>query len=168
MTGPGSSFSVQTVSTPIHGRSLSIIACALTVAARAASSAGPSDFRISLNCQTKRAPTPTKNRKNVKRPAASCVNQAPRLQSHAGMTGLVADEKGPFCLHRRRAAGNAEKAARAARVGASFRAPRGPHAEARLRADARGGDGSVRQELAAEVVPRSGGRSAFGGKPENI
>jgi len=68
------------------------------------------------------------------------------------MTGLVADEKGPFCLHRRRAAGNAEKAARAARVGASFRAPRGPHAEARLRGDARGRDGGVREELAAGVI----------------
>src|SRR5215468_3145285 len=70
------------------------------------------------------------------------------------MTGLVADEKGPFCLHRRRAAGNAEKAARAARVGASFRAPRGPHAEARLRSDARGRDGGVRQELAAGIGRR--------------
>ena len=68
------------------------------------------------------------------------------------MTGLVADEKGPFCLHRRRAAGNAEKAARAARVGASFRAPRGPHAEARLRGDARGRHGGVRQVTAARVV----------------
>jgi len=34
--------------------------------------------------------------------------------------------------------------------------------------DARGRDGGVREELAAEVVLRSGGRSAFGGKPENI
>src|SRR5262245_3507518 len=72
------------------------------------------------------------------------------------MTGLVADEKGPFCLHRRRASGNAEKAARAARVGASFRAPRGPHAEARLRSDTRGRDGGVREKLAAGVVLRSG------------
>ena len=32
--------------------------------------------------------------------------------------------------------------------------------------DARGRDGGVRQELAAGVVLRSGGRSAFGGKAE--
>src|SRR5262249_13877147 len=37
---------------------------------------------------------------------------------------------------------------------------------ARLRADARGRDGGVREELAAGVVLRSGGSSAFGGKPE--
>ena len=35
-------------------------------------------------------------------------------------------------------------------------------------ADARGRDGGVRQELAAGVVLRSEGRSAFGGKPENV
>ena len=34
----------------------------------------------------------------------------------------------------------------------AFRAPRGPHADARLRGDARGGDGSVRDELEAGVV----------------
>jgi len=33
--------------------------------------------------------------------------------------------------------------------------------------DARGRDGGVRQELAAGVVLRSGGRSAFGGKADN-
>src|SRR5262245_48680373 len=32
----------------------------------------------------------------------------------------------------------------------------------------RGRDGGVREELAAGVALRSGGRSAFGGKPENI
>src|SRR5262249_32566731 len=37
----------------------------------------------------------------------------------------------------------------------------------RLRGDARGRHGSIRQEL-ARVVLRSEGRSAFGGKPENI
>ena len=37
---------------------------------------------------------------------------------------------------------------------------------ARLRPDARGRDGGVRQELAAGVVLRSGGRSAFGAKPQ--
>jgi len=35
-----------------------------------------------------------------------------------------------------------------------------------LRVVARGRDGGVREELAAGVVLRSGGRSAFGGKPE--
>ena len=34
--------------------------------------------------------------------------------------------------------------------------------------DARGRDGGVRQKLAAGVVLKSGGRSAFGGKPENV
>jgi len=34
--------------------------------------------------------------------------------------------------------------------------------------DARDRDGGVRQELVAGVVLRSGGRSAFGGEPENI
>ena len=34
--------------------------------------------------------------------------------------------------------------------------------------DARGRDGGFRQKVAAGVVLRSGGRSAFGGKPENI
>jgi len=38
--------------------------------------------------------------------------------------------------------------------------------DSRLRADARGRDGSIREELAAGVVLRSGGRSAFGGKAE--
>jgi hypothetical protein len=42
-----------------------------------------------------------------------------------------------------------------------------PSAEA-LEQPARGGDGGVREELVAEVVLRSAGRSAFGGKPENI
>jgi hypothetical protein len=41
-------------------------------------------------------------------------------------------------------------------------------ADAWLQADGRGRDGGVRQELAAGAVLRSGGRSAFGGKPENI
>ena len=36
-------------------------------------------------------------------------------------------------------------------VDAGLRLPRGPHADARLRADARGGDGGVREELAAGV-----------------
>src|SRR6516165_6387115 len=45
---------------------------------------------------------------------------------------------------------------------------RGWVSAARLRVDARGRDGGVRQELAAGVVLRSGGRSAFGGKAENI
>src|SRR5262249_32462016 len=44
---------------------------------------------------------------------------------------------------------------------------RGPHANARLRTDARGRDGSIREELAG-VVLRSGGRSAFGSKAENV
>ena len=48
-------------------------------------------------------------------------------------------------------------------VEARVRIPRGPHTDARLRRDARGHDGGVRQELAAGVVL---GRSAFGGKPE--
>src|SRR6516225_7044252 len=39
------------------------------------------------------------------------------------------------------------------------------HADARLRADAGGSDGGVRQELAAGVVLRSGGRSTVGGNP---
>src|SRR6516165_5539558 len=48
--------------------------------------------------------------------------------------------------------------------------PQRPHTPrgARLRADARDRDGGVREELAAGVVLRSGGGSAFGGKPENI
>ena len=37
-------------------------------------------------------------------------------------------------------------------VDARLRAPRGPHADARLRADARGRDGGVRQELAVGVA----------------
>src|SRR5262249_3018423 len=40
--------------------------------------------------------------------------------------------------------------------------------DTRLSADARGRDGGVREQLAAGVVLRSGGRSAFGGKLENI
>ena len=40
----------------------------------------------------------------------------------------------------------------------------GPHADARLRGDARSRDGGVCEKLAAGVVLRSGGRSAFGGK----
>jgi len=36
-------------------------------------------------------------------------------------------------------------------VDASLRAPQGPHADARRRADARGGDGGVREELAAAL-----------------
>src|SRR5262252_11024923 len=51
---------------------------------------------------------------------------------------------------------------------AGIRASRASHADAPLRGDARGGDGGVRQELAAGVVLRSGGSSAFGSKPENI
>src|SRR6516165_9481577 len=43
---------------------------------------------------------------------------------------------------------------------------RPPPRGAPLRADARGLDGGIRQGLAARVVLRSGGRSAFGGKPE--
>src|SRR5262249_15465017 len=38
-------------------------------------------------------------------------------------------------------------------VEADVRPPRGPHSDARLRADARGGDGSIRQELAAGGAP---------------
>src|SRR6516165_4341088 len=49
-------------------------------------------------------------------------------------------------------------------VDARVRIPRGPHPDARLRGDARGRDGRVRQELAAGVVLRSGGRSAVWGK----
>src|SRR5262249_15941326 len=41
-------------------------------------------------------------------------------------------------------------------------------ADARLQGDARGRDGGVRQKVAAGVVLRSGGWSAFGGKAENI
>ena len=41
-------------------------------------------------------------------------------------------------------------------------------AGARLRGDALGRDGGVRQELATGAVLRSGGRSAFGGKPETF
>jgi hypothetical protein len=37
-------------------------------------------------------------------------------------------------------------------VNAGLWPPRGPHADPRLRADARGGDGGVRQELAAVSV----------------
>ena len=47
----------------------------------------------------------------------------------------------------------------------AFAIPRGPHTDARLRRDARGRDGGVCQGLAAGVVL---GRSAFGGKPENL
>jgi len=36
-------------------------------------------------------------------------------------------------------------------VDAGFRAPQGPHADARLRVDARGCDGGIRKELAAGV-----------------
>ena len=50
---------------------------------------------------------------------------------------------------------------------ARLRASRGPHADTRLRADTRGHDGGVREELAAGVVSKIG-RSAFGGKPENV
>ena len=39
-------------------------------------------------------------------------------------------------------------------VDARLRAPRRPHADARLRGDARGRDGGVRKELAAGVVQR--------------
>ena len=42
--------------------------------------------------------------------------------------------------------------------------PSGPHADARLRADARGRDGGVRSELTAGVVLRSGGRFRFRGQ----
>jgi hypothetical protein len=48
-------------------------------------------------------------------------------------------------------------------VDARFRA-RGPHSDARLRGDARGRDGGVREKLAAGGVLRSGGRSASGAK----
>ena len=41
------------------------------------------------------------------------------------------------------------------------------HTDARLRADARGCDGGVREELTTGVFQEIG-RSAFGGKPENI
>src|SRR5262245_27726187 len=41
-------------------------------------------------------------------------------------------------------------------------------AETGVRIATRGSDGRVREKLAAGVVLRSGGRSAFGGKPENI
>jgi len=53
-------------------------------------------------------------------------------------------------------------------VDARLWTPRGPHANARLRGDARGRDGGVRQKLAAGAFLRSGGGSAFGGKPEHI
>src|SRR5215510_1986084 len=46
-----------------------------------------------------------------------------------------------------------------------LRATRRSHADAWLRGDARGRDGGVREELAAGVVLRSGGRSAVGGNP---
>src|SRR5262249_42007174 len=49
-------------------------------------------------------------------------------------------------------------------VNARLRPSRGSNVNAGLRGDARGRDGGVHQELAAEVVPRSGGRSAFGGQ----
>jgi hypothetical protein len=39
-------------------------------------------------------------------------------------------------------------------VDVSLRASRGPHAYARLRSDARGRDGGVREELAAGVTPQ--------------
>src|SRR5215831_801824 len=45
---------------------------------------------------------------------------------------------------------------------------RGPHANARLRGDARDCHGSVHGELAAGVVLRSRGRSAFGGVAEVV
>src|SRR5262249_23691782 len=45
-------------------------------------------------------------------------------------------------------------------VGPRLWASRGPHADARLRADAGSRDGGVREELAAGAVLRSGGRSA--------
>ena len=45
-------------------------------------------------------------------------------------------------------------------VDARLRAPRGPHADARLRGDARGCHGSVREELAAGASSKMG-KSAF-------
>src|SRR5262245_29553961 len=50
-------------------------------------------------------------------------------------------------------------------VDARLRISRGPHTDAR-RGDARGRDGGVRKTLAAGVVLRSGGRSAFGTNPK--
>jgi hypothetical protein len=52
-------------------------------------------------------------------------------------------------------------------VDAGLRTARRQRADARLRADARGRDGGVREELAKGVVSKIG-KSAFGGKSENI
>src|SRR5215831_11049081 len=84
----------------------------------------------------------------------------------------IAIKRAPHCArHSRRAdhkGGHAAPVRYAVDVDADLWPPRGPHADARPRADARGHDGGVRKRLAAAVFLRSGARSPFGATGKHL